>query len=534
MLTGLAGLGVLAWAVALAAFQLQAVWRSSKAAGQIVKMIDTGNDVSTPLVGFVDASGAHHTFMPGHAASAVRYRPGDGVVVLYDAADPARARVADYQRAFADALLVGSAGALLLLIAGAIARRAAGSAREGQAGAAARRDPSSGAVSSAPATRGRGRGEPGLQFHPFNAVAVKHYLGGLAKPASARKVKITESRLALAQGRVPVALAEFLAYASALAYHEDGARFLATCCPSAGEPHLVTHNGSRALCFLFEDAAVIAVADPDSASAGAALGGLFNPNAGARQYVPEDAVWDAAPRARGAARAWVGLRMGVEAWLKGVSQQDAGEDKPAIMLAGHHRGGAIAVLAAYEFAKRGRNPACIMTFGAPAAGGRAFAADYAELGLEERSLHVVAPDAGLHAWPVRARTPGLIFGLEAAKVPEEYGAAPGSAGRIWLRLGSTGRECRRALLRYDIERRYALGLTDLIHGRLLELFLADSGADPVREAYAALSDHLRDIRGVRPQDAGKGFATLTGLPAMPAMAPTAAVPGSKDLPATSG
>ncbi len=515
-LAGLASVAVLLWGATLAAFEVHKIWRSSRAAGQIVKLVDRDNDARrAPVVAFVDERGGRHTFMAAQTSSAVRYAPGEGVVVLYDASDPSQARLSDLPAAFAPALLSASGGALLLLIAGLAGQRRARARRD--VGDSAPREATREGTSAPVRSQARSRSaEPGLQFHPFNEVAVKHYLAGLGKPASARKVTITQSRQALAQGHVPVALVEFLSYACALAYHDDGAQYLSTHCPRIAASHLVRHGEAQALCFLFEGVIVIALADPEGASPRAVATALFSPKAGARQYVPEDTVWDAAPRARGAARAWAGLREGVETWLKDVLPKDEDDEKPAILIAGHHRGGSIAMLAAYEFAKRGRNVACVVAFGAAPAGGHAFVGDYGELGLDEHTLQVVAPDQVFRSWrrPFAAPLPGIVFKLPKDDGTPEREAVPSLVQRLGLRSRSASRKGRRAILRHDIERHHALAVTTLIHGRLLDLFLADKSADPAREAYAALCDHLLDSRGVRPQDASEVFATLDGVPTM--------------------
>lgn len=533
-LAGLAGVAVLLWGATLAAREVHAIWRSSRAAGQIVKLVDRDNDARhAPVVAFVDERGGRHTFMAAQTSSAVRYAPGEGVVVLYNASDPSQARLSDFPAAFAPALLSASGGALLLLIAGLAGQRRARARRS-----VADREPRMATCETASApvqSQARSRSaEPGLQFHPFNEVAVKHYLAGLGKPASARKVTITQSRQALAQGHIPVALAEFLGYACALAYHDDGAQYLSTHCPRIAAPHLVRQGEAQALCFVFESGIVIALSDPDGASPRAVAAALFSPKAGARQYVPEDTVWDAAPRVRAAARAWAGLREGVETWLKGVSPKGEDDEKPAILIAGHHRGGSIAMLAAYEFAKRGRNVACVVAFGAAPAGGYAFVRDYGELGLDEHTLHVVAPDQVFRSWrwPFAAPLPGIVFKLPKDDGAPEREATPSVYQRLGLRLRSASRKGRRAILRHDAERHHALAVTNLIYGRLLDLFLADKSADPAREAYAALCDHLLDSRGVRPQDASEVFATLDGLPAMRPIAPGVASPMKQEVAAS--
>ncbi|MEZ5899747.1 MAG: DUF3592 domain-containing protein [Hyphomicrobiaceae bacterium] len=546
-LVGIAGVAIMLWAAVLAAGKIDAIWQSAKAAGQIEKLVNSGHDGrGVPIISFVDADGRRHTFMSQSAGSAERYRPGDEIVVLYDPADPAQAHVADYTSSFAQALLTGTVGALLVLISGLLRQSRTLSPQAGAIeGTAPTRKTSPPRVSgiSDILSRRLAGDEPELQYHPFNAVAVKHYLAGLGRPASDRKVKLTESRQALAEGRVPVGLTEFLAYACALAYHEDAPRYLRTHCPRVGEPHLVTYEAGRALCFVFEGVTTIAVVDPDGFRPLSASAALLTPRAGARQYVPEESIWDAAPRARAAARMWNGLRPGVEEWLKGVLRTSENDDKPPILLAGHQRGGAAAMLAAYEFAKRGRNICGVVTFGTTHPGGKTFVSDYAQLGLDERTLHVVSQSFGRRSLHLGARLPGNVFRLAryrpssevagtgakpaqrrlaerwaAAALSIEDGSESADEGairrRMWLKLLAADPSARRAIMRGDIERRYALSLTALILERLTELYSAEKSAEPASAAYAALSEHLLDSRGVRPESAQEAFLTLKDLPPM--------------------
>ncbi len=152
--------------------------------------------------------------------------------------------------------------------------------------------------------------------------------------------------------------------------------------------------------------------------------------------------------------------------------------------------------------------------------------DYGELGLDEHTLQVIAPDQVFRSWrwPLAAPLPGLVFRLPKDDDAPRREAVPSVVQRLALRLRSASRQGRRAILRRDVERHHALAMTTLIHRRLLDLFLADKSADPAREAYAALCDHLLDSRGVRPQDASEVFMTLDGLPAMRPIAPGGASP----------
>lgn len=511
----------LLYALVLALQGTFAGWGFVKTSGQVVRVVTAQQSQRTaPVVTFLDAAGKSHSVLMAEAPRSIHYAPGDHVDVLYDAREPSQARVTGFTQTFAFPLLLASAGALLLLVAGTM---------------------------SAPpervrALRERGEGtriDPGLfQFHPFNAVAVKHYLAEAGAPDAQRKVKITDAANALPQGRLPVALAEYLAYASALAYRDDAAQYLATHCPRLSKPVQFIHGGGRALAFLFEGHAVIAIVETDTSHPLAQVRQLFARRAGPRDLVPTETVWDATPRDSAPARAWDALRQDIEAWVKNVAPDHAqrGEDIPAVpfLLTGHATGGAMAMLAAYEFVKRGRPVAAVVAFGAPSPAGKAFALEYKDLGLDVRTLSVRAKAAALPLlrWPFAPRPPGQSWQLEplgmqqAASVPvqnasflargahrlcarEEASALAHKRNifsAIYARLLSAFGSARVALLRHDIERRYALPLTALVGRRLEEVLGQDA------EAAQALSDHLLDIRGVRPSQAHEAFLTLDDLP----------------------
>lgn len=498
-------------------------WGWSKAAGDVVRIVraEQGGS-SAPVVVFADAEGRSHTVFMTQGAGGSRYATGDRIAVLYNPADPSQAVTRGFAEAFTLPLMLAAAGAALLLIAATLS-----SPPESLRDLASRAPPM-------PPDPAR------LQFHPFNAVSVKHYLAEAGAPDAKRKVKITEAAQALAQGRYPVVLAEFLSYASALAYRADAADYLARRMPRVSKPAQVEHAGARALMFLFEGHVVIAVAERDLARPFAQPVQLFQRRARPRSLVPAETVWDAAPRDYAPAAAWDGLREGVEAWLKSALPQgfDPTEHAPPrCLFTGHGYGGALTVLAAYEFAKRGRPIAAVVTFGAPHVAGKRFAEDYRELGLDARTLDVRARKGALPAlrWPWSRFVPALRWTLPAS-LPQSaaYSAsgiktspvlariahkflfkeeakgldAPRPLFRaMTLRALSAFAAARVAILRHDLEQRYALPLTLAVLDRLGELYAADAPA-----AAAALSDHLLDIRGVRPADAHEGFLTLDGQP----------------------
>ena len=496
----------------LAARALLSNWHLVKVAGTIDRLGPAAQPGRVmPAVTFRDRQGAAQTFLSTPGVSPSRYAAGDAVAVLYDLNDPRRARIADPIQDFSAALMAVFGGALLLLFAGIVAPSSA----LGFSGARPRPDADA----------------ADLQFHPFNAVAVKHYLAEVGLPDGRRKVRLTDASQALSQGRIPVALAEYLAYVSALCFHDDPVAYLATHCPRVFHAAAFARDDMRALALMFEGHAVIALSETAPRGPMSCWTARLLPCAGARRYVPQDVVWDAAPRNRTAARAWDGVRGDVETWFA----KREGEGTP-ILFTGYGLGGAMALLAAYEFAKRGRKIAGIVTFASTAAGATAFAADYASLGLDEKTVHAVAGLEGTAASGSTCRSTGRVWRLppipaaalkgavfmpsksvfatlahsclvrEAAAAPPQRGALM----RIALGLLSLSPEARRAIARHVIERRYALSLSLLMRNRLRELLAAGDPSLP----GAAFSDHLLDIRGVRPEAAGEGFVTLTGLPSV--------------------
>ena len=334
-------------------------WGWSKAAGQIVRVVraEQGGR-SAPVVVFADAEGRSHTVFLTDSAHGSLYAAGDAVSVLYDAREPSQAVIHGFGEVYRLPLLLAGFGAALLLIAASMSSPPEGLRALARGEAHGPSDPAH------------------LQFHPFNAVSVKHYLAEAGAPDARRKVRITEAAQALAQGRYPVALAEFLAYVSALAYRGDAADYLARRLPRLLKPAQAEHEGTRALMFLFEGHAVIALADTQMARPFSQLRQLFARRAGRRALVPSDTVWDAAPRDYAIAAHWDGVREPIEAWLKSALPEafDGAEDRERVrcVFTGHGAGGALAALGAYEFAKRGRSVTAVVAFGAPPAGGKRF------------------------------------------------------------------------------------------------------------------------------------------------------------------
>lgn len=511
---------LLAYAAILAVHSQFSQWGWVRAAGTVVRVVTSDkSERSAPVVSYRDEAGNTHTVLVAQAPRASHYTPGDRVEVRYHRQEPSVAHLSGFSQTYAFPLLLATAGALLLLIAASIT------------------EPPE--VLRAASRRGPAPVDPQLlQLHPFNAVAARHYMSELGAPDERRKVKITDAAQALVQGRVPVVLAEFAAYASAMAYNEDAAAFIARRWPRAKQPQQLSAGGINAIGFVFERHAVIAIAETDASHPWVSTKQAFQKRAGPRELVPDDVVWDATARNRAAAGAWEHVRAAAEAWLKTAApdyllREEDGEPVPFIFT-GHGLGGTVAMLAAYEFAKRGRPIAAVITFGAAPAGGRAFLDDYADLGLDERTLSVTCmqPALPVWRWPLSRPAPGITWPLDIAGV---LPASQPPAGATFLarrahrrllreeahgmghqrnlfsgsaaRLLALSRTARIAMLRHDIERRYALRLSLMVLDRLRELMEGDE-----RAAMRALSDHLLDIRGARPAQANEVFSTLDDLP----------------------
>lgn len=529
LLTALAGL-------ALTGLAAREVWVSEKAAGEVSEVIAGVGGGSAPVVVFNDGAGKRQQFTGPLTQDSTRYEPGSSVTILYDPRDPFSVRLFDAVTHYAPGLALVGAGALALLIAASLAPTMGGAPARPR-----------------PAHRPRAPSDPAdeaqrYQFHPLNAVAAAHYVAEFEAPAAARKVKITDAAKALSQERIPVVLAEVLAHAAAIAYAADPVAYITAHCPRFTSARLATHDGARALLFTFEGHGVAVFAAPALSGLVTGLAQLLTPTAGARQYVPEDTVWDATPRLRAPARAFDALRGDLEQWAATFALRP--EDQPPFLLAGHAFGGALAQLAAYEFVKRGRQIAAVVTFGAPSAGGEAFRDEYASLGLDERTLACGAPLEALPVMqgPFASLPPGTLWRLApVALKADETGAAPPTAKgiaatalaaaieadlssgahkqslaqRLKLRFFSSAPAARDALLAYDLQRRYVLPICVLVDRRVKEV-LAQKGSDKdLAAAKAALQRHRQTLRAAADEEAlGGPFEHLDRL--MPRVAEQAA------------
>ncbi len=405
---------------------------------------------------------------------------------------------------YATPLLVAVLGSFVLLIAGIVAGQSAFEAPpnvETSAVAAPRPHPRLGARTSA-------QPEARQQFHPFNAVAYKHYLGEL-KGAGARKVKITDAAAALSEGRNPVALCEFLAAMAAICTAKDAESYVAKHCPHLVRPRFFKARNTHAFAFLFEDAACIVLCPVDLDNLWVRLGNATALRTGPHDLVPSDVIWEAAPRHAAFAKEWDALRVEIEQWVKDVAlKSDSG--RPFI-LAGHATGGALACLGAYEFAKRGRVVSGVITFGAPAPGSQAFAIEYNQLGLEERTVRLEfdADAKPIAVMPLLYVPAGREWRLERQVLP---GREPTDGGDVAAYKNPAPPKSRTAYAAYSLQRRYGLVLSALIYQRLRELIAASGSAADYDAAYKAVTNHLSHIRGSGADESNGVFAAVKDHP----------------------
>lgn len=189
----------------------------------------------------------------------------------------------------------------------------------------------------------------------------------------------------------PLALCEFLAYKSVLAYEDD----------EAIRKHLAGKNcrGIREDSYKFFDS------NPkgDTQGFGFVMGGtafiVMRGSASLRDWRDDltarmtDSSWiskrdkreigDGPPRHLGFARAWANVLPEVEKWVGALPP-----DIKQFCFSGHSLGGALAIIGAHDFAAKGRDVVAVVTFAAPKVGAKEFADDYKNLGLEHRTLRL--------------------------------------------------------------------------------------------------------------------------------------------------
>ncbi len=110
-------------------------------------------------------------------------------------------------------------------------------------------------------------------------------------------------------------------------------------------------------------------------------------------------IGSVAPRRHlGFASAWGHAAPKIEDWAEKVRKNHGAEE---FCFTGHSLGGALALVGAHDFAKRNvAKVGGVITFAAPKVGGPEFAADYAQLGLSERTLRCESGE-DLVTWAAR-------------------------------------------------------------------------------------------------------------------------------------
>ncbi len=443
-----------------------------------------------PVVKYSDESGRAFVHRTQVADNPAAYAPGDYVPVYYDPANPEKAIVRSFRETFAVPLFIAIVGSFFLLLAGITSkpppRRTVRQQLE---------------TFREPKDRAGPDQSQRLQFHPFNAVAYKHYLSEL-KSTNARKVKITDAAASLPEGRCPVVLCEFLAAMAAICYAKNAEAYIAEHCPHLARPKVFKARNTQGLAFLFEDIAFIVLCPIDLDNRWRRFAIATAIRCGRHDFVPGDVIWEGAPRHTGFAKEWDGVRSEIEQWVKETALKDDPE-RPFIF-AGHATGGALANLGAYEFAKRGRVVSGVITFAAPPPAGQAFAEEYNQLGLDDRTLRLEFDAAA------QATTP-----LPLLYVP---------VGREWRldRQVLPGRDpplsdtapprTRTAYAAYSLQRRFCLTLSTLVYQRLRELTGASGTSADYDAAYNALADHLAHIRGTHSDQTGSIFPAVKVLP----------------------
>lgn len=473
--------GTLLCTAAIALVVREASNRQTLANAEVLRVLEPVTGPTSrgyvPIVRFRDSQGAEHTTKLPPATAASAYATGDRLLVRYDAADPGAAVAADFYERFGLAILLGSLGALLLLFL-ALMRRHGGEAPVAPKG----KRSDAGAVD--------GFDMPRLQFHPLNTVALSHYLQDLERePGASRKVKVTEASAAIGEGRVPVVVCEHLAWVLAVASDQDAATALKVRVPQAKFVQSLEAGAVRALAYAFEDALflVFSPARPSFLSRAVAP---FPRSAGRRDYLPPEAVWDAVPRQRAAAASWDSLRGAVDGWLAEAGK--AAGPAPSFFIAGAGTASALADVAAYEFVKRGRSVAALVTFGGSPGGGQLLADDFERMGLDERCLRVEAHGDRSRRFAV-SRAPR--FGT-TWRLPEPAGGGQTSPS--------------------GIEPRYAQSISALVERRFRELLAPGGGDKELAECAAAIARHKAYIGAQSPAKPAATAATTAAEMSIPA------------------
>ena len=217
------------------------------------------------------------------------------------------------------------------------------------------------------------------------------------------------------KGPFPLALCEFLAYKTALAYPNGAtiAAHLSECGIDVNDTGSFAFFDSRTerrgdtqgYGFVMGDTAFIVMRGTVS------LKDLADDFMALPTTTPWPFVWkrtlerigDAKPRRHlGFARAWANVAPQIHKWLEALPGK--GFDIKHTCLSGHSLGGALAVMGAFELTraekKIGPPVAAVVTFAAPTVGGKGFRARYDELGLASRTLRLESIEDAVPKMPV--------------------------------------------------------------------------------------------------------------------------------------
>ena len=217
------------------------------------------------------------------------------------------------------------------------------------------------------------------------------------------------------KGPFPLALCEFLAYKTALAYPNGAtiAAHLSECGIDVNDTGSFAFFDSRTerrgdtqgYGFVMGDTAFIVMRGTVS------LKDWADDFMALPTTTPWPFVWkrtlerigDAKPRRHlGFARAWANVAPQIHKWLEALPGK--GFDIKHTCLSGHSLGGALAVMGAFELTraekKIGPPVAAVVTFAAPTVGGKGFRARYDELGLASRTLRLESIEDAVPKMPV--------------------------------------------------------------------------------------------------------------------------------------
>ena len=120
------GLAILLLAFVLLSGNIKYAARAASALGTVTKLQfypQQGSGTYAPIVEFTSATGQPLRIEGSVRTNPPGYAVGDRVRVLYDPADPARARLGSFVELSFPALLLGAVGALLGLVGGAVIAR---------------------------------------------------------------------------------------------------------------------------------------------------------------------------------------------------------------------------------------------------------------------------------------------------------------------------------------------------------------------------------------------------------------------------